>query len=569
VTQLVRRLAVCGPAALFVLSLSIVLSVAGTAAAQTPPPLPAVENGTQFLVFFRSQPIGREEVLVLRLADGFVVRGTSRLGQPIDITTRVAQIEYDQQWRPKSLLVDGVVRGQDMMLKTTFDGTKASNIIAIQGAPQSKVDPVSADPVVLPNTFLGSYAALALRLHGKAAGAELRAYIAPQMEVAVRVESAAPERIETPKGIINATRYAVTFSNPAPTGDLALNIWADAEGGLLRLNIPTQMIEMAREDIASAASRTTAFSIPGDESVLIPTLGFNLAATITKPAGATAAVPAVILIGGSGPTDRDETVAGIPIFGQLARDLVAAGFAVVRYDKRGVGQSGGRSESVTIADYAEDARQVLLWLEKQKGIDKNRIALVGHSEGGLVAMLTAGRERGKVAAMALVGTPATSGNEVVLEQQKHLLSKMPIDDAQRQEKIALQEKINTAVIKGTGWGDIPVVARRAADTPWFYSFLTFNPEKAMDETRQPVVIVQGELDTQVMPHHADKLGVMARERKGAKVPVEVVKVPGVNHLLVPAKTGDVSEYGSLGPDAKVSPQVTSAIANFLTKVLKD
>ena len=567
-TQLVRRLAVCGPAALFLLSLSFVLSVAGTAAAQTLPPLPAVENGTQFLVFFRSQPVGREEVLVLRLADGWVVRGTSRLGPPIDITTRVAQIDYDQQWRPKSLLVDGIVRGQDLTLKTTFDGTKASNIIAVQGSPQSKIDPVSADPVVLPNTFLGSYAALARRLQGKAAGSELRAYIAPQMEVTVRVASVAPERIETPKGIINATRYAMTFSNPPPGGDLALNLWADEDGGLLRLNIPTQMIEMAREDIASAASRTAAFSIPGDESVLIPTLGFNLAATITRPAKATAAVPAVILIGGSGPTDRDETVAGIPVFGQVARDLVAAGFAVVRYDKRGVGQSGGRAESVTIADYAEDARQVLLWLEKQKGIDKSRIALVGHSEGGLVAMLTAGRERGKVSAMALVGTPATSGNEVVLEQQKHLLSKMPIDDAQREEKIALQEKINTAVIKGTGWADIPLAARRAADTPWFYSFLTFNPEKAMDNTRQPVVIVQGELDTQVMPHHADKLGVMARERKGDKVPVEVVKVPGVNHLLVPAKTGDVSEYGSLGPDAKVSPEVTSAIANFLTKVLK-
>jgi fermentation-respiration switch protein FrsA (DUF1100 family) len=134
--------------------------------------------------------------------------------------------------------------------------------------------------------------------------------------------------------------------------------------------------------------------------------------------------------------------------------------------------------------------------------------------------------------------------------------------------IALLENINHAVIKGTGWGDIPEAARRVADTPWFYSFLTFSPQKAMDNTRQPVVIVQGELDTQVLPHHADKLGVMARERKGDKAVVEVVKVPGVNHLLVPAQTGDVSEYNSLGPDAKVAPEVTSAIANFLTKVLK-
>ena len=211
---------------------------------------------------------------------------------------------------------------------------------------------------------------------------------------------------------------------------------------------------------------------------------------------------------------------------------------------------------------------VLLWLEKQKGIDKDRIALVGHSEGGLAAMLTAGRERGKVAAVALIATPSASGNDIVLEQQKHMLSKMPIDDAQREEKIALQQKINTAVIKGTGWADIPIQARRAADTPWFYSFLTFNPERAMRETRQPVLILQGGLDTQVKPYHADKLAEFAKARK-TQAAAEVVKVPGVNHLLVAAKTGEVAEYPSLGPDAKVAPQVAVAIAAFMTKALQD
>jgi pimeloyl-ACP methyl ester carboxylesterase len=534
-------------------------------AAQPPPPLPQPDNGTQFLVFFRSQPIGREEVIVLRMADGFVVRGTSRLGPPIDITTRAAQVDYDLQWRPKSLLVDGIVRGQDIMLKTTFDGAKASNIIAVQGAPQVKADAVSADPVVLPNTFLGSYAALARRLQGKAAGVELKGYIAPQAEITIKIASSAQERIETPRGLIQATRYALTLQNPPPLGDLAVNMWIDPDGNMLRMSIPSQTIEMAREDIASAASRTATFSLPGDESVSIPSLGFNLAATITRPASA-APLPAVVLIGGSGPTDRDETVAGIPIFGHLARELVAAGFVVVRYDKRGVGQSGGRAESVTIADYAEDARQVVLWLEKRKDVDKDRIGIIGHSEGALVAMLLAGRERGKVSALALLAGPSASGAEVVLEQQKHLLSKMAMDDEQRAEKVALQHKINTAVIKGVGWADLPAAARKVADTPWFYSFLTFNPEKAMKDTRQPVLIVQGELDSQVQPHHADKLAEFARARN-TKAAVEVVKVPGVNHLLVPAKTGEVSEYGSLGPDATVSPQVTSAITGFMAKAL--
>ena len=424
---------------------------------------------------------------------------------------------------------------------------------------------MAEDTVVLPNAFLGSYAALARRLQGKPPGSVLRGYIAPQAEIPITVTAVAAERIETPKGVINVTRYAMIFNNPPPAGNMIVNLWADQNHDLIRMNIPAQSIELAREDIASAASRTAAFSLPGDEPVTIPGLGFNLAGTIARPKTTTPA-PALILIGGSGPTDRDETVAGIPIFGHVAGDLVDAGFVVVRYDKRGIGQSGGRAESATIADYAEDVRNVLLWLEKQKGVDKERIGLVGHSEGALVAMLTAGRERGKVGAIALLAGPSTSGADVVLEQQKLLLSKMPIDDAQREEKMALQQKINQAVIKGTGWNDIPESARRVADTPWFYSFLTFDPQKAMNDTRQPVLIVQGDLDVQVQPYHADKLAEFARARR-TKAAVEVVKVPGVNHLLVPAKTGDVTEYGSLGPDAKVSPQVTSAIAAFMQKAL--
>ncbi len=535
------------------------------AVAQTPAPAPVAGGTTQFLVFFRSQPVGREEVVVLKMLDGFVVRGTSRLGQPIDITSRISEVSYDLEWRPKSAHVDAVVRGQDIALKTTFEGGRARNVMEVQGKADVKDDPVSADAVVLPNAFLGSYAALARRLQGKKPGEELRGYIAPLAETVISITTVAPERIETPRGAISVTRYGMTFANPPPAGNLIVNLWADADSNLLRLSIPAQAIEMAREDIASAASRTAAFSLPGDEAATIPALGFNLAGTITRPQSA-APAPALILIGGSGPTDRDETVAGIPIFGHLARDLVAAGFVVVRYDKRGVGQSGGRSEAVTIADYAEDTRSVLQWLEKQKGVDKERIGLVGHSEGALVALLLAGRERGKVGAIALVAGPSTDGATVVLEQQKLLLSKMPIDDAQRAEKVALQQKINQAVIKGTGWSEIPEAARRVADTPWFYSFLTFNPQKAMNETRAPVLIVQPELDVQVQPYHADKLAEFARARR-TKAAVEVIKVPGVNHLLVPAKTGEISEYASLGADAQVAKPITAAIAAFMAKEL--
>ncbi|MGE0463986.1 MAG: alpha/beta fold hydrolase [Vicinamibacterales bacterium] len=542
--------------------------MAATAAAPTaqdrPLQSPSEPGSASYLVFLRQQPVGREEVTVVRTAEGWTVRGTSQLGVPVDITTRRAEIRYDAEWHPLSVLVNSLARGQELELRTTFADGKASNEIVAQGKTTPKVDDVSADAVVLPNTFLGSYAALGHRLLGLAVNAELRAYVAPQIEVPVRVAATASERIDTPQESIAATRFSLKIVNPPPAGELDVVVWIDEQGRLLRLSIPGQALEMAREDIASAATRTASFSIPGDERVSIPTLGFNLAGTITKPAGATSRLPAVVLIGGSGPTDRDETVFGIPVFGHLAKGLVEAGFTVVRYDKRGVGQSGGRAESATLNDYAEDARAVVRWLERRKDVDRNRIAVVGHSEGAAVAMILATREK-RVKAVVLIAGTGTTGAELVLEQQRHQLDLMKMDASERAAKIALQEQIHAAVLKGTGWDGIPDGVRKVADTPWFQSMLSFDPARVMKDVNQPVLIVQGELDVQVPPHHAEKLLAMAQARK-RNVDEQLLKVPGVNHLLVPAKTGEVSEYASLG-GAEVAPAIPAGIGTWLAKTL--
>jgi len=548
------------------LAISLVLASTsvGARAQERPLQVPSDPGSTSYLVFLRQQPIGREEVAVVRNAEGWTVRGTSQLGVPVDITTRRAEIRYDAEWRPVSVLVNSIARGQEIELRTTFADGKASNEIVTQGNVTPKVDTVSADAVVLPNTFLGSYAALAQRLQGLAVGAELRAYVAPQLEVPVRVAAMAGERIETPKEAIAATRFSLKIVNPPPVGELDVVIWTDGQGRLLRMSIPGQALEMAREDIASAATRTASFSIPGDERVSIPTMGFNLAGTMTGPSGASGPQPAVVLIGGSGPTDRDETVFGIPVFGHLAKGLVEAGFTVVRYDKRGVGQSGGRAESATLNDYAEDARAVVRWLERRKDVDRNRIAVVGHSEGAAVAMILATRED-RVKAVVLIAGTGTTGAELVFEQQRHQLDLMKVDASERAAKIALQEQIQAAVLKGTGWEGVPDGVRKVADTPWFQSMLSFDPARVMKDVDQPVLIVQGELDVQVPPHHADKLLALAQARK-RNVDEQLLKVPGVNHLLVPAKTGEVSEYASLG-GAEVAAAIPAGIGSWLAKTL--
>lgn len=544
---------------------ALAVSLAATLSAQItpvvpPPPKADVAGAQSYTIFLAGRPVGREEVAVTRQAEGWTIRGSSRVGPPVGTTMRQVEVRYDADWRPRSLSLEGAIQDRSVALETVFADGKATNNLKEGDATQEKVDTVSADAVVLPNVFFGGHAALAARLVGAAVGTEVKAYIAPQAEIPIVVTAVADERIETPQRTFTAKRFSLTFRNP--NGELAVSLWTEASGSFVRLSVPAQTLEIARDDVASAASRMSAFSVDGDETVRVPANGFNIAATVTKAPTATGKLPAVVLIGGTGPADRDGTVAGIPVLGQVARDLAKAGFLVVRYDKRGVGQSGGRAETAALVDYAEDARAVVTWLRKsRKDVDAKRIAVVGHSEGAWIAMQLAAAEK-DIAALVMVAGASGTGGALVLEQQQHLLDVMKVSDEEKKSKADLQARINAAATGQGPWDGISNDLRTQADTPWFASYLAFDPAKLMKDVRQPLLIVNGERDTQVPPRHADALATLARARK-RQVATEVVRVPGVNHLLVPATTGEVSEYASLS-SAEVSPDATGAIAKWLT-----
>jgi dipeptidyl aminopeptidase/acylaminoacyl peptidase len=334
---------------------------------------------------------------------------------------------------------------------------------------------------------------------------------------------------------------------------------------MIRLSVPTQSLEVVRADVAAVSSRSVAISRPNDEPVKIPSNGFSLAGTLSKPSGAAAAkLPAVVLIGGSGPSDRDGVAFGIPILGELAGAIADAGYIVVRYDKRGIGQSGGRAESASLADYAEDVRAAVKLLAQRKDVDPKRIAAIGHSEGGSVALIAAAKDK-RIAAVGLLATPGVSGAEIVLAQQKRLLDRSNMTAEEKQAKVDTQKRIHDAVISGKGLEQLPPEVRRAVDNAEFQSLLVADPAKIMPDVRKPLLVVQGQLDTQVEPPNADRLEALARQRKNAE-PVEVVKLPAINHLLVPATTGEVDEYPQLA-DRHVSPAVTQAIVTWLKKTL--
>jgi uncharacterized protein len=537
-----------------------VLSAAGQEAPAAISATPA-EGETEFTVFLGGTRVGVERVRLAKAANIWVISSTGQFTAPINMTVNRFEVKYTADWQPLELHIEATQSGRPLLLATSFAMTTAINEITQNGTTNSKNDQVSARTIVLPNSFFGGYEALAARLAASQPGAELHAYVAPQAEIVINVKGMTNEQLNSPAGLIAARRYDVVFQNPGRPLEASVTI--DSQARLVRVEVPTAGLRVIRSELASVAVRSQPVRNPNDSDVIIPAQGFSIAGTMTTPAAVgKLRLPAIVLVAGSGSVERDEVVAGVPIFAQLARGLAEQGFLVLRYDKRGVGQSGGRSERVTLQDYADDLVTVVKWLAKRKDVDAKRITVAGHSEGGAVGMLAAANEE-QISSLVLIAAPGMRGSDLILEQQKHALEVIGASEEERKAKIDLQTRIQQAVVTDTGWESISPELRAQAETAWFKSLLLFDPAKVMPKLDQPLLIIQGDLDQQVYAHHADQLGALARTRKKSP-PVEVVHLPGINHLLTPAKTGEVAEYATLA-DKNITPKVAETIAAWLKK----
>ena len=291
------------------------------------------------------------------------------------------------------------------------------------------------------------------------------------------------------------------------------------------------------------------------EHVKIPTgRGYDLAATLTRPTRS-GKVPVVITISGSGPQDRDSRISlveGYAMFRQVADTLGRRGIAVLRYDDRGVGESGGRETAAkaTSADLADDARSVIAWLRTRPDIDGTRIALAGHSEGGMIAPMIAASDP-QVKGIALLAGQAYTGLRVSLYQNRQAVDGVPTLTAKQRDSIM---------------ATVPTSLDSAGKAiPWLGFWLKHDPVAVARTVKQPVLILQGLTDTQVSPEQADTLAVAFR--KGGNKDVTLRTFPATNHLFVPDTSGKFTGYTSL-KDPKVRPAVLGAIADWSARVLR-
>lgn len=302
--------------------------------------------------------------------------------------------------------------------------------------------------------------------------------------------------------------------------------------------------------------------------------------------------PAVVLVAGTGAHDRDAGMSLHKTLLVLADYLTRQGFAVLRYDKRGVGLTGGeRHPGPTTDDYAADALAAVRFLKMQPNIDPRRVGIAGHSEGGIIAAMVAAEapeDVGFLVMLAGTGLPGMENQslqgaayaraEGVPEQL--ILLNQNLERGQLKiaaSKLGRQEALDAMLAATTALSaedkaklemppeGLPAEAFENLLTPWFRRFLVLDPRTYLEKVKCPVLAFVGDKDLQV-PAAENLDGIKLALERGANARATVRQLPGINHNLQNARTGKLSEYFLI--EETVAPSVLELMSTWMRDVTR-
>ncbi|KAB2871904.1 MAG: alpha/beta hydrolase [Bacteroidales bacterium] len=297
--------------------------------------------------------------------------------------------------------------------------------------------------------------------------------------------------------------------------------------------------------------------------------------------------PAVILISGSGPQNRNEEVFGHKPFLVLADYLTRNGIAVLRFDDRGVGKSTGDFSKATTANFATDVEAALDYLLSRKEINSKKIGLIGHSEGGIIAPMVAVNSK-NVSFIVLMAGTGINGAELLLMQQELIGKASGASDVDLQKTKLINQQVFDRVLKisdndklkveltdylkkvisenpemndgKTSESEIIEKQFKQILNPWMLYFLRHNPADVLEKVSCPVLAINGEKDLQV-PADVNLNAIKNALDKAQNKIVTIKKFPNLNHLFQESTTGSPSEYGTI--EQTISPVVLVEIGNWI------
>lgn len=332
--------------------------------------------------------------------------------------------------------------------------------------------------------------------------------------------------------------------------------------------------------------------------VIHPEIDLELAGTFSKPTGKGKKYPAVLLIAGSGPMNRDSKIFQHSPLAEIADHLTRSGIAVLRYDKRGIGSSEGNFPKSSLSDFISDAVTMLEYLREYPDIDPDQVGIIGHSEGGMIAQVIAAEYPDLPNFIVLLATPTTSTIEILTHQNKTLIQDY-IDSSRIEEfenecrnlfkgiskenrtrsndsilLTAFNEKVlsmskpefkttltqmlsNPETIKGN---------LNIYESTYFQELIKHIPENYLGKISIPLLALIGEKDTQVPPE-ANITPIINTLPDNSTIKI----FPNLNHIFIESETGLFTEYpylkGSFSKD--VLEYITIWIKNGYTVPMED
>jgi alpha-beta hydrolase superfamily lysophospholipase len=372
--------------------------------------------------------------------------------------------------------------------------------------------------------------------------------------------------------VTGATRNVVASVVRLAGGDSALVTIAgvtlrsrtDATGHFLGASVPAQDLVIERlagnsrvAEWTGAAPVASYAAPPGApytaEDVVIAAKAGHLAGTLTVPRHARGTrVPAVLLVSGSGPQDRDEGTPSLERwrpFREIADTLSRRGIAVLRLDDRGVGGSAAAAAGVTMLDEAADVREALGWLRARPEIDGARVGLVGHSSGAAVAPMVAASDN-RLRALVLIAPPASTGRAISEFQIRSIFSEdTTLAPARRDSLLGVALRQADSAFAGAGW---------------LHQFGAYDPLPTARRVRTATLVLHGETDRQVPVADARALAQAMRDAGHRTVTLRTF--PRLNHLLVDDPSGSTLHYDTL-PDLHVRADLRGVLADWLVLAL--
>ena len=303
--------------------------------------------------------------------------------------------------------------------------------------------------------------------------------------------------------------------------------------------------------------------------------GLTLAGTLTQPEGE-GPHPAVVLLSGSGPQNRNSEVFNHKLFHVLADHLTRQGIAVLRYDERGVGESDGTFEEATSEDFADDAASAVEFLEGRPEIDRDAIGLLGMSEGGLVAPMVH-TQHTPVAFLVLMAGPAVPGGDIIVEQSARIAAAQGASASAADSIRTVQRRLMNAVRSAPDSAALaetvrPLLTERGASgeqiqsqldqltSPWFRFFVRHDPASSLRQVDVPVLALYGSHDLQVPPQQ-NVAPMRAALGNSPSDDTTVRVLDGLNHLFQPADTGLPTEYARI--DTTMAPAALRTVSDWI------